>query len=88
MVEQTLIDLGFQVARNAPYAGGYVASHYGRPKRGVHVLQIEINRGLYLDEAKIARSQGFEPLRDAMNTLMKDIIQISPERLWPAQAAE
>ncbi|MEM6914278.1 MAG: N-formylglutamate amidohydrolase [Pseudomonadota bacterium] len=51
---------GFDVARNTPYAGGYVASHYGNPKDGVGVLQIEINRGLYLDENRVARSRHFK----------------------------
>ena len=48
--EETLCGQDYEVARNAPYAGGFVASSYGRPKNGVHVLQIEINRALYLDE--------------------------------------
>ena len=57
--EMALQEVGFSVVRNAPYAGGYVASLYGRPREGVHVLQIEINRGLYLDEARVARSRLF-----------------------------
>ncbi|NNU16784.1 N-formylglutamate amidohydrolase [Parvularcula sp. ZS-1/3] len=50
---------GFSVARNAPYAGGYVAGHYGSPDSGVSVLQIEINRRLYMDERRVARSRDF-----------------------------
>ncbi len=88
LVEQTLADLGYEVARNAPYAGGYVAASYGRPKKGVHVLQIEINRALYLTEAKIARNEGFDGLRDAMTRLIAEATQFAPENLWPAQAAE
>lgn len=45
-------DLGFAVQRNKPYAGGYITERYGRPNDGLHVLQIEINRGLYMDEAR------------------------------------
>jgi len=51
------------VARNTPYAGGYTTEHYGRPARRVHALQIEINRALYLDEARLAPTAGFERLR-------------------------
>ena len=45
--------------RNDPYAGGYITRHYGRPREGVHALQIEINRTLYMDEARIERLAGF-----------------------------
>ncbi|MEQ9558900.1 MAG: N-formylglutamate amidohydrolase [Rhodospirillales bacterium] len=54
LAERLLRDLGFSVTRNRPYAGGYTTRHYGRPRAGVHVLQIELNRALYLDEATIA----------------------------------
>ncbi len=53
MVEQTLSGLGYTVRRNDPYAGGYITRHYGRPREGVHALQIEVARGLYMDEARI-----------------------------------
>ncbi|MFW6413098.1 MAG: N-formylglutamate amidohydrolase [Oceanicaulis sp.] len=59
-------DLGFAVVRNRPYAGGYTTEYYGRPARGVQALQIEINRGLYLDEARVRRSSGFNPLARAI----------------------
>jgi N-formylglutamate amidohydrolase len=51
---------GWRSSRNSPYAGGYVTSLYGRPRENVHVLQIELNRSLYLDEAKVQRSEAFE----------------------------
>ncbi|MEM6747848.1 MAG: N-formylglutamate amidohydrolase [Pseudomonadota bacterium] len=51
---------GFDVARNTPLAGVFVASIYGKPSDGVGVLQIEINRGLYLDENRVARSRHFK----------------------------
>jgi len=53
LAEHLLRQQGFSVTRNRPYAGGYTTRHYGRPRAGVHVLQIEINRALYLDEARI-----------------------------------
>lgn len=51
--------LGYRVARNAPYAGGFNTQHYGRPATGVHALQIEINRALYMDEVRIVKAPGF-----------------------------
>ncbi len=61
--ERTFESRGFSVARNAPYAGGYTTHVHGRPLRGVHALQIEINRALYLDEERIEKSPRFEALR-------------------------
>jgi N-formylglutamate amidohydrolase len=55
LVEETLAGMGYRVRRNDPYAGGYVTRHYGRPREGVHALQIEIARPLYMDEARIER---------------------------------
>ena len=87
-VEQFLSDRGHMITRNAPYAGGFVASSYGRPKDNVHVLQIEINRALYLNERKITRTEGFAQLREAMSGLMGELTLIRRDMLWTAQAAE
>lgn len=61
-----LRDLGFSVVCNKPYAGGFITEHYGRPARGYHALQIEINRGLYLDEQQHTLTSGFSPLQAAL----------------------
>ncbi|GJL92649.1 N-formylglutamate amidohydrolase [Hyphococcus sp.] len=87
-VEDALTGFGYQVARNAPYAGGYVATSYGRPRGGVHALQIEINRALYLDERRIARTGGFEPLRQNMIQLMGRLTAFDADDLRVPQAAE
>jgi N-formylglutamate amidohydrolase len=52
--------LGYRTACNAPYAGGYVVGRHGRPQRGVHALQIELDRALYLDRDLRAPGPGFE----------------------------
>lgn len=51
---------GFIVTHNAPFAGGYITQTYGRPQKGIHALQIEIDRSLYMDEAKIERTREFD----------------------------
>jgi N-formylglutamate amidohydrolase len=51
-IEHWLRDRGLRVQRNQPYAGGFTTQRYGRPAMGRHVLQIEINRALYMDEAR------------------------------------
>ncbi|MGH6959854.1 MAG: N-formylglutamate amidohydrolase, partial [Dongiaceae bacterium] len=68
--EVVLRDLGYNVARNTPYSGGFVTEHYGRPADGLHALQIEINRGLYMDEVAISRGPGFAALAERLKTLI------------------
>lgn len=60
----------YTVRRNSPYAGGFVTRHYGRPEVGVHVLQIEINRALYMDERRIEPRAGIDPLKKDMAALL------------------
>jgi N-formylglutamate amidohydrolase len=63
LVERELEAMGYRVARNAPYAGGYTTEFYGKPASHTHALQIEINRGLYLDEATLEPREGFGRLK-------------------------
>jgi N-formylglutamate amidohydrolase len=72
-VERELETLGYRVARNTPYAGGYTTEHYGRPARRTHALQIEINRALYLDEATLTPTAGFERLRADLERLTRTL---------------
>ncbi len=58
--------MGFTVVRNKPYAGGFTTRHYGRPEQGVHALQIEINRALYMDEERVRRGAGLPGLTRRM----------------------
>jgi N-formylglutamate amidohydrolase len=63
LAQRELEAVGYRVARNAPYAGGYTTEFYGKPLAGVHALQIEINRALYLDEATLEPHDGFARLK-------------------------
>ncbi len=65
--EQALRGAGFTVSRNKPYAGGYITEHYGQPRTRIHALQIEVNRGLYMDEATIEPLPGFGGVQDALS---------------------
>jgi N-formylglutamate deformylase len=70
LVERVLSDLGYHVRRNDPYAGGYVTRHYGRPREGVHALQIEIARSLYMDEDSIQKLPQFERIQRDITRLI------------------
>jgi len=70
-VERELEAQGYRVARNTPYAGGYTTEHYGRPSRRTHALQIEINRALYLNEARLTPTAGFERLKTDLEAVTR-----------------
>lgn len=49
-IQQAFEQAGFSVVLNTPFAGGYITRHYGKPAQKIEVVQIEINKGLYLRE--------------------------------------
>ncbi|WP_425523713.1 N-formylglutamate amidohydrolase [Rhizobium setariae] len=67
-----LEDMGFAAVRNKPYAGGFITEHYGRPARGLHALQIEINRALYIDEATLKKKSDFANVADAIRQFLEN----------------
>lgn len=74
---------GLRVARNVPYAGGFTTGHYGRPDSGLHVLQIELARDLYMDEVTHKPNGGFDGLKEVLTTLTGTLGAISPLFLLP-----
>jgi N-formylglutamate amidohydrolase len=80
--------LGYDSQANRPYAGGFITEHYGRPGRGVHAIQLEINRGLYLDENDIVPTAGFAQLRTDLMQLAAQIFVDMPRILEHRAAAE
>jgi len=83
-VHATLKSQGYAVIRNVPYAGGFTTRRYGRPQSGVHAIQIEINRALYMDEATITPLPGIDRLRRNMSALALALSMLSAEDLAPA----
>lgn len=74
-------EAGFVVARNTPFAGGYITQAYGRPQRGVHALQIEIDRGLYMDEARVERLPAFGEVAARLRSVTRSLAGIGPREL-------
>lgn len=75
-VEAAFATAGFRTARNSPFAGAFIAQHYGRPLTRRHVVQVEIDRALYLDEAKVEPGAGFASFSVRMNRVMAEIAGI------------
>jgi N-formylglutamate amidohydrolase len=80
--------LGYQVQLNRPYAGGFITEHYGNPFKGVHALQLEINRGLYLNETTLSRTAGFAELKRELLSLCARVFNELPQFLARRAAAE
>ena len=76
-----LVGRGFNVAINAPYAGGFTTGFYGRPSAHHHALQIEINRSLYMDERSYRRTPDFGRLVEDLADLIERLGQITPDCL-------
>ena len=86
-VEGTLRSLGYAVSRNKPYAGGFITEHYGNPAAGLHAIQLELNRALYMDERRFERSANFARMAADLETLAERLAAIPVEELRPYRAA-
>ncbi|WP_136644823.1 N-formylglutamate amidohydrolase [Tabrizicola sp. YIM 78059] len=76
-IEAAFAGAGLRVGRNAPFAGAYIAQAYGRPMRGVHVVQVEIDRALYMNEARIEPLPGFDAFRSLIEGVVAEILRPS-----------
>jgi len=81
--DAALRHMGFRVLRNTPYAGGFTTRHYGRPQEGLHAMQIEINRGIYMNEATHEPLPEFDRLRDALGHLVATLAALPASELTP-----
>ena len=79
--ERSLRDLGYNVTRNAPYSGGFVTRHYGRPEQGVHAIQIEVNRALYMNEIEVRRGPGLKRLARELECIIAALGTLDPADL-------
>lgn len=82
-IEAAFSRAGFRVARNMPFAGAYITQHYGRPTRRQHAVQVEIDRGLYMDEKTLEPHAGYAEFVAALNGAIAEIAQVgqSEQRL-------
>src|SRR5438128_2518248 len=85
--EATLRAQGYSVSRNKPYAGGFITEHYGNPAAGLHAVQLELNRGLYMDERRFERSASFARLAADLELLADNLAALPIEELRPYRAA-
>lgn len=85
-VEAAFVAEGLRVARNSPFAGAFITQHYGKPAQRQHVVQIELDRALYMDERRLEPNGDFEAVRALMRRVLDRVAEIG--RLAPPLAAE
>jgi len=85
--EVALRGLGFTVARNRPYAGGFITENYGIPAAGTHALQIELNRALYMDERRHERLPAFDAVAERLRAFSDLLLTLAASNVSPQRAA-
>jgi N-formylglutamate deformylase len=80
-VEAAFVSAGFVVTRNTPFAGAYITQAYGRPSRGQHAVQVEIDRSLYMNELLIRPNKDFEAVQAALREVVAEVAQIGQGRV-------
>lgn len=80
LVAKSLEGFGYSVAVNSPYSGAFIVARHGRPGEGSHSLQMEINRGLYMDLETLEPTAGFEPLRNDLGRLAEAVVAFARDR--------
>ncbi len=87
VVEDTMASLGYSTGRNKPYAGGFITEHYGNPVNGLHAIQIELNRAIYMDERRRERGVDLPRVTADFAALAEALVTIPFSGLGPYQAA-
>ncbi len=85
-IEAIFTDAGLRTVRNMPFAGAFIAQHYGRPSRRQHVIQIEIDRALYMDERRIEPLPEFDAFRRLMTSVVAELASVGRPREMPLAA--
>lgn len=75
MIEDYFSNCGLKVRRNHPFAGGFTTKEYGKPQNKIEALQIEINRGLYVNEASLEKLRRFDEIKGIITDLFKLLIR-------------
>jgi N-formylglutamate deformylase len=80
-LEAAFVDAGFVVTRNAPFAGAYITQAYGRPSKGQHAVQVEIDRSIYMNEQLIRPNGNFEAVQAALRDVVQEAAMIGQGRI-------
>ncbi len=87
IAQSLLEDMGYNVQRNKPYAGGFITERYGDPANGFHALQVEVNRGLYMDEEKMLQAPAFKRIKEDLEKFATDFMTHAVQIVGPKSIA-
>src|ERR1700709_2517145 len=87
IVEETMSGLGYSIGRHKPYAGGFITEHYGNPASGLHTIQLELNRAIYMDERRRERGPRLAQVATDFASLADALAAVPLGDLGPFQAA-
>lgn len=79
---------GFRLRRNSPFSGAYITQTYGRPRNNVHVVQLELDRSLYMDERRIEPRPDFDLFQARFARIVERLARLRPDASDSAVAAE
>jgi N-formylglutamate amidohydrolase len=82
-VQRSLVEMGYAVTIDDPYKGVELVRRYSDPVHGRHSLQVEINRGLYMDEVNITKNEGFAVLKENIGRLVGAICDYARDHAGP-----
>lgn len=80
-IEAAFAAEGLNIVRNSPFAGAYVTQNYGRPSRGQHAVQVEIDRALYMDERRIRPNRNFDKFREILQRVIGSIVEMGEDQM-------
>ena len=66
-LKHALEDQGFSVVINETYKGDELIRRHGEPTRGIHAVQLEINRAIYLNEKTYEVNSDFDDIKDRLH---------------------
>jgi N-formylglutamate amidohydrolase len=86
-IDRELRRRGYTVYRNKPYAGGFITEHYGDPAGGVHAIQIEVNRAIYMDEHGLVPIARFQQVAADLTKAIEVVVGLMAHWRGPERAA-
>ena len=81
LIEAAFESAGLVVTRNAPFAGAFTTQHYGRPQREQHVVQVEIDRSLYMNEETIQPNANFSAFQDLITEVVAKLASFGAQEV-------
>lgn len=88
LVSEAVTAEGFRLRRNSPFAGAYITAAYGKPRQNIHVVQLEMDRSLYMDERQIQPRADFDGFATRFGRIVERLARLRPDACDPAIAAE